>query len=375
MMIAVSKTCLPALLALGLSFSSLAAYAADDSFSRNDAPPSLAHNGGGIFPSYPPSHIFELTYGGVLQRVYNDARAMAELSKNPWGSHEDQNTIMTTTVNCLKTLERLYHEGKINPFIDNLITEGPARDLPRGTRPLRIGYFPVAADPLHWPHLLTAFEAMAALELDKVVFIVAGRDARKPDLTAVELRHPMAKATLALFKDFFAYSDIALQQGSNNPADPSQLSDNGANDGETNVYHDLARNNHLEITAFYLVGSDHFNWTVDKGGKILDDTVKKIQENMQKPNLSFAAAEGRHRLVAAFIARNPQEINAEKLAAMKAKITYDLSVVVPTLSYSSTQIRHYFAGKSNEGTRPLNFLPHCGYDHIVKHGLYQVPAK
>ncbi len=293
----------------------------------------------------------------------------------------DLQKIRDTLKISLDSLELQFQDGKINPFIGNFISEGQRRFVKvsasgqEHSRPLRIGYFPVAADPFHWAHLFTALEAMAQLGLDKVVFIVAGSDPRKPDLTPAELRHPLAKQMLENFSEFFAYSDITLQENANNPETPGVLSSNGANDGESNIFHDLARNSHLAIRAFYLVGSDHFNWTVEKKGKIQDDTVKKIEENMKKINLGFAAASGKHQLVAAFIARNKAEITDEKIAELRSKITYDLQVMVPTLSYSSTQIRNYFQGKSLDDKRPLIYLPTGSYNFILKHGLYAAKAQ
>lgn len=311
----------------------------------------------------------------VESTITFDLEAMAKIAGINPEIDPQQQSIRKTLRDSLLILQQLYENGEINPFLTNLVTEGPTGFVKTSTReiarPLRIAYFPVAADPFHWAHLLTALEAMAQLKLDKVVFIVAGRDARKPDLTDADLRHPLAKKEIGQFGEFFAYSDIALQAGINDPEPGAKPTANGTNDGETNIFHDLARNRHLPITAYYLVGSDHFNWTVEKKGRLQDDTVKKIEDNMKKPHLGFSAAQGKHRLVAAFIARNADEISPQKIAQMKAMITYDLQVVVPSLSYASTQIRNYFKGITPDGKQPLNFLPISSYQVIMDHGFYR----
>jgi nicotinic acid mononucleotide adenylyltransferase len=298
---------------------------------------------------------FNRLYGKVHDDISFELDAMSAFTNAPRAKDLDFRRISSTLDDALATLTQHFHQGKIDPFFEGLVTEDKHAADRSTTRKLRIGYFPVAADPLHWAHLLTALEAMAQLELDKVVFIVAGADPRKPDLTEVGLRHSMAKSSIGMFHDFFAYSDIAMS---------------GNDDGETNVFRELVRNPHLEITAYYLVGSDHFNWEVEKRGKLQDDTVKKLEQNMSRPELGFDQVNGKHKIVAAFIARNKDEITPEKLNLMRHKVSYELKVVVPSLSFSSTEIREYFQGKSTSGMRPLRFLPYQTLQIIQSYNLY-----
>ena len=48
-----------------------------------------------------------------------------------------------------------------------------------------------------------------------------------------------------------------------------------------NILRTLKYNNSM-IIPYYIVGSDHYNWTkIDKNGKIQDDTLKILTQNMR----------------------------------------------------------------------------------------------
>ena len=55
---------------------------------------------------------------------------------------------------------------------------------------LRIGVYALAANPLHWGHLLVGLSALVLMRLDRVVFVIAGTDPRKPFLLAPEIPPP-----------------------------------------------------------------------------------------------------------------------------------------------------------------------------------------
>jgi hypothetical protein len=149
----------------------------------------------------------------------------------------------------------------------------------------RIGVYPVAADPFQWGHLLIALRAVGELGVDKIVFVLAGDDPRKPTMTPVAQRHPMGREVLDLFAPFFAYSPIAVGT---------------TLDGETNIFRILALNPDRRVDAWYMVGDDHYR-LVDKKGN--PDTLPKLETN-------FAASLGHsqtlHALKVAFIQREGQ---------------------------------------------------------------------
>ena len=200
-------------------------------------------------------------------------------------------------------------------------------------RTLRLGIYPVAADPFHWVHLLGAWQAMARLKLDKVIFIVQGDDERKPNLTKAELRHPVALATLAAYHPFFAYSGIALGTDFH---------------GETNIFRILALNPLQKIIAYYMVGDDHYK---------KNDTLAKLEANRTKPELGFNPE--MHEVRAAFL---------ERLGHMEEVPTILDVQFLPKADFeaSSTMIRngHY------------ELMPFDAYQYVRRNklGLYRIPS-
>jgi hypothetical protein len=77
-------------------------------------------------------------------------------------------------------------------------------------RELRIGVFPTAANLFHWARLLGGLIVMERFLLDKVIFVIAGQDSRRPKIAPEDIRHSMAKEVLELFHPLFEYSSIAL---------------------------------------------------------------------------------------------------------------------------------------------------------------------
>jgi hypothetical protein len=147
-----------------------------------------------------------------------------------------------------------------------------------------IAVYPVAADPFQWGHLLIALRAVGDLGVDKVVFVLAGDDPRKPTMTPVERRHPMGRDVLAIFEPFFAYSPIAVGT---------------TLDGETNIFRILALNPERRVDAWYMVGDDHYR-LVDKKGN--PDTLPKLERNYAASD-AMGHSPTLHALKVAFIKR------------------------------------------------------------------------
>lgn len=149
-------------------------------------------------------------------------------------------------------------------------------------RPLRLGIYPLAADPMHWGHILVGLSAVASLKLDKVVYIIAGTDVRKPSMSSADSRHRLGRAVIEVFHPLFEYSSLALHS---------------ALDGEANCGRLLKLNARQPMVAFYIAGRDHYRRTTLSGE---DDTIAKLER------VSVANQENSHRrqtLSAAFVAR------------------------------------------------------------------------
>src|SRR3989304_2178121 len=104
------------------------------------------------------------------------------------GWHADSDTFLavrTWTQSVLQHIGELSALGLIRPA-------GTAGPHDQGVRPLRLGVFPIAANPLHWAHLMSGLAAMERFCLDKIMFVIAGSDPRKPNLASAILGHLVA---------------------------------------------------------------------------------------------------------------------------------------------------------------------------------------
>jgi hypothetical protein len=181
---------------------------------------------------------------------------------------------------ALARIQQRLEDGDIHPNRTIRLSESDP-DINDDTH-ARVGVYPVAADPFQWGHLLIALRAVGELGVDKIVFVLAGDDPRKPTMTPVVHRHPMGREVLDVFAPFFAYSPIAVGT---------------TLDGETNIFRILALNPDRRVDAWYMVGDDHYR-RVDKKGN--PDTLPKLEAN-------YASAMGHsptlHALKVAFIKR------------------------------------------------------------------------
>ena len=229
--------------------------------------------------------------------------------------------------------------GTIDPNFE-LRTAREETPKPVVDRVVRVGVYPVAGDPLHWGHLLIGLEAIAALGLDKVVFIPQGSDPGKPAMTEEVLRHSVGRAVLREFAPFFAYSPLAMGTSLY---------------GETNLFRLLALNAGQRIHAFYLAGDDHYRLKKENGE---DDTIGKIEKNMSDPALGFTP--GAHQISLAFLERlgRGPEVPTILKPYFLSKLDFEAS---------STEIRknHRYA-----------LMPFSGYDYVRRYapGLYGISS-
>jgi hypothetical protein len=283
-------------------------------------------------------------YSPAVARVsLNIESQLAAMAAMP--GHEDDPlfaTIARKAQGFLKTIDGHIKSGAIDPTV-SIRTSGADGTAPVAGRRLRVGVYPVAGDPLHWGHLLIGLQAIAELKLDKVVFVMAGDDPRKPNMTKAAVRHPLGRAVLETIAPFLDYSAIAVGTDY---------------DGETNIFRILALNPAQKMDATYLVGDDHYKLKNASGG---DDTIPKLEKNRLKPELGFDAKV--HDLSVAFIER-------ETKAATRASIPSSIEVrFLPELEFeaSSTEVR-------KSGRYAL--MPYAAYDYVKRHklGLYGIPA-
>jgi len=221
----------------------------------------------------------------------------------------------------------------------------------------RIGYFPVAGDPIHWAHLLTAFKILADYNLDKIVLISGGYDPSKPNLVHPDIRFPMIKKALKIFEGLIVLSNITL-----NPEYALQK-------GENNIFNILAKHSSKRIDAYYIVGSDHYNWTtIDKNGIEHDDTLKILSDNMERNDFNKEL----HTITTIFI-RRTEVINTPPLNEYQSSSRhipfFNIRFNIPDFAYSSTQIRNGF--KKSDFDESVVYIPAKIYPIILQNNLYK----
>ena len=221
---------------------------------------------------------------------------------------------------------------------------GTAGPHERGARPLRLGVFPIAANPLHWAHLMSGLAAMERFCLDKIMFVIAGSDPRKPDLASAILRHQVAQQVLRLFHPLFEYSPIAL--GSSLP-------------GEVNIFRIMSSHGARPLHAFYLAGSDHCHRFAPQTGH--PDTIQRLEEGVRNAIHGF---DPRARwLSVVFLDRG----DCSESVASFLDIHWIEQMPLKT---SSTKIRGALSGR--EPLCELAALPFTAYCLLCTQGTYQM---
>ena len=213
-------------------------------------------------------------------------------------------------------------------------------------RYLRIGVFPTAANPFHWAHLLGGLLVMESFALDKIIFVIAGKDSRKPDMASEALRHAMARSVLKLFRPLFEYSPIALGEAAS---------------GEENLFNILGMNPHQRIHAFYLAGGDHYHRYHPETGK--PDTIQKLEEGIARGLHGYDSL--LHRVTAVFLERG--RLSEEIPTSLDVRWMPGLSVQT-----SSTAIRQTLSDQRS--WQNLTTLPFAAFFFIQKNRLYQMKA-
>lgn len=267
----------------------------------------------------------------IRGKVYVELNAMAAVL-NSLITAPIFSTIYNSLNGFLDESGQLLNSLLINPFISIRTAPGEAA-VPVTDSTLRIGVYPVAANPFHWAHLLIGLSALTRYKLDKVVYIIAGEDPRKPALINVEVRHRTGKKILELFAPLFKYSSIAL---------------GGDCDGETNIFKLLALNPEQKIDAYYMVGSDHFQRSSPATGA--PDTIQKLEDNMR--NKIYGFNEVLHHISVIVIKRGPinQTVDSNLNISFLPEIPF---------AASSTQIREAFRGSQPFDT--LALLPYTAF--------------
>jgi nicotinic acid mononucleotide adenylyltransferase len=275
----------------------------------------------------------------IRQVVLRELRGMAYVLNAPLSASPFSEISAEAGVS-LDRIASYLNYGEIIPA--GIRTSEEDAQEPTMNKVLRIGLYPVSADPFHWAHLLIGLSALARFKLDKVIYILSGFDARKPEITSPATRHSMGRLILNMFAPLFDYSPAAVK---------------GDLDGESSVFKVLAANPDQRIDAFYIAGTDHCHRVDPATGNV--DTIQKLEHNMRSRIYGFDRK--KHSISLIFVKRRLTE------SSISTSLNLSFMPGVPFES-SSTAIRRAFAGR--ESRDKLALLPYTAYLYIEALGLY-----
>ena len=251
--------------------------------------------------------------------------------------------IMTEADEYLRKIAELLNSNGIYPWTGVVTDENAERRMP-DKAVTRVGFFPVTANPFHWAHLLVGLKAVAEHSLDRMIFVIAWDDSRKPDMGQASVRHMVAREVLSIFSPLFKYSGIARGTG---------------HDGETNLFRLLSLNQDRKIEAFYIAGADHCRRVDPRDGSA--DTIQKIEDNCMRRLYGFDP--GRHSVTPLFVSRG---------GCIVKESTYLEPLMMNGTGFdaSSTMIREALAG--NGPASNLILMPYTAFYYSRHLGLYDM---
>ena len=164
----------------------------------------------------------------IIQRIAHNVLRELYLMREVLGESAIEPDFAWLAQSAVSSLSHIGHqivEGRSVPWVNvkHFPAHYPVRPI---NREVRLGVFPVAANPFHWVHLLGGLLAMQTFTLDKIIYVIAGSDPRKPDMAPAEARHAMARSLLRLFRPLFEYSPIALEDSSSGEENLFRISRN-----------------------------------------------------------------------------------------------------------------------------------------------------
>jgi nicotinic acid mononucleotide adenylyltransferase len=284
----------------------------------------------------------EMRTAAIEASICRELSSMQEIL----GHHADADAFLALqrwTRSTLGNIGNLMASGRIDPTAAERKKGGSMNASPR-RRPFRLGVLPTAGNPLHWGHLLAGLAAIERFQLDKVVYLVAGEDPRKPGLAPEDIRHRIAKDVLRLFHPLLEYSPLA--RGTTEP-------------GELNVFQFFAVHKAWPLHVFYLAGSDHFHRFTSLEGR--PDTIQRLETGIRGRIAGFNPRT--HRLSAVFLDRG------DRCGPVETFLDVRWIDGLPVRA-SSTTIRGALSGQ--EPLCELVALPFTAYCAICAQGTYRM---
>lgn len=289
-----------------------------------------------VSPQEQGVHVFQENIHAIRYRVYEELHNMGRLL-NLCVSEYPLKTIYSEVECLLSEISDLYLRERIDPY-QQVNCSSLDSFQSKEKHKMRIGIFPVDANPIHWGHIYIGLSAMTRLSLDKVVFIVSGAKEQKLDMVQPVVRNAMARSVLKNFYPLLDHSDVGLGY---------------AFDDVTNFFRFLELNRDQELDAVYISGLDNMSEHIQNGNTDIC--------NFTPDNGSWKNNKNPHNIETAIIPRQSQPFDVSKCRNF---------VVLPEVPFtvSSTMIREVFLDEENQTV--LSYLPYTAYVDIRAFGLY-----
>jgi uridine kinase len=259
------------------------------------------------------------------------------------------------------TLNEKVEAGRIDPFADLVSTRyGPEiQDVAFHTldRPIRVGFFPVAGNPLWWGHILVALMAQAALDLDTVVLRVQGeiryKNLPETDRVPVKNRHEIMKNILRQFYPLLRYTDLGSEP-------------NNEQEGADEMHRYLALNRDKELHIHYLLGVES-----------QERVVKYFKQQYEAAKRHGLDAHPNHQLTIGWIQRGAygsQVTDADMAAfSVQAQQAAHYCHTIHSMLVQDQHIDLQVSSTYYRNTHDVAIVPRIIDQHAKAHGFYGHP--
>jgi len=154
--------------------------------------------------------------GDVLTQVMTELASMASLLGRATARRRI-GEIQGLARTLLHQVAKLVMGQEINPWVRLRMTPDDP-PFPRPLSAVRVGVYPLSANPIHWGHLLSGLDVMVKARLDKVLYLICQDPSTPAELYPEELRRAAAAEAIALFQPLFALVPEQTTRSSGGPA-------------------------------------------------------------------------------------------------------------------------------------------------------------
>jgi hypothetical protein len=271
-----------------------------------------------------------LLYAAAHKRDYTDADEKNLELTGKSVTAEIEEDIYQPLLKAATEIASLARQGEIDPsgVTLKLSRAAPEARMTIHGRSARVGFLPMKGDPWQVGHIFSMLEAIAEHRLDKLVIMVDNSDPeRKPNLSSLTIREPITLELLKILEPFVEYTPISKEEADLRKAD-----------GERSIFRLMQFNRNIPISWFYMGGSDHRHWEIQKKDGLAPDTAKKIHGYKEQKADNYLGEE----LGIIFMERKGEEFKEGEMDSLREKSGINgIYKIRQPMDTSSTRVRKY----------------------------------